>query len=297
MARFHSKKFWLFLSYGLKYCIATIWYIPLFAFAGQIFLNLDPFSYTFPKLIPSSLFCYETSPTNETNTCETVYSAIILIFRALCVLNCNVEACRFYAWYIFVFIYQLELQISTLEILSAQVSLCKCRGQKDLKYYHNFFKWYAGFRIASETHSKTINSLVAIAMGGVFLTLVLANLACIRCYGFLPFTLYFIMPQITILFSIFGFIVLKASIVVNAESGKLKCKLAEIYSIKSRELIVENKGTCALERKIIKRKLINFCKVSWKCGPFFELEQGAEVNFFFDVLNRTSDGVLLPIWN
>lgn len=139
---------------------------------------MDPFSYTFRKILNFFLFSNDTLTLNAT----------LLILRVLCTIICVTEACRFFSLFYCVAMYIFELEIRYIEHINKFVYQCPNFGKE-----MHILKWYKSLQIAHQTLQSSFSFPVACILGDGFVIIVACNLATLRAYNLLPIEVYWLM--------------------------------------------------------------------------------------------------------
>lgn len=279
------KSYWIRLAYGLKIFVWIMALVPLVVVPGGIYLRIDPFSFTFQKLLPASSICVK-----NTESCTSILKILVVLLRIFCATICVVEACRFFPLYFLQLLYHLELRLKAVEILNRLVPGPVLDSECNVLRYRRFLNCYSLLELSENILEGTISTLVAILMGDGFVIFVVCNLATIRCFNILPLLIYWLMPTVSLVCLFFVFCLLQITVGSSSEYANVIEKVRKSFSVDKKEL------RNSLNIKIIKRKIRNLKPVYASCGRFYKLRRGTETDFYFQVFVRTVDGILLPIW-
>lgn len=241
----------------------------------MLYLNLDPFWFTFPKLF---VFLF--------GTAGSVTEIITFLLRCLCGIICVAEGCRFVPLVLLLLILRLELQQSSLEVvdmIGQEITL----NNNTSNSYIKFLKWYSTFQMSFDALKSPVADLVAVLMGDGFVLLVVCNLASLRCYNTLPLLVYWFMPTMSLLCTSVMYLLLQFTVETHNKSRELIIRVAKRF--------VGFQGAKVLG-KILKRKLKLLQPITITCGSFYNLNREAPLEYYMHVAIQTSDGVLLPIW-
>lgn len=266
-------------SKAIQLTVITLAIIPFFLWPLELWVNLDPFLYTFSKIISTSQVCGSTSNL----FCNFIVQLIIFLLRAICVFICDFEASRFFAVLFCMLIYIIELVVGCLEILN------QTQVARDL-YYNNlsFSKEYMALQITHKTLYKYVCSLFVLIMGDGFLIILCCNLATIRAYDLLPIQVYWLMPVVSIMFSFIIAFVLHFAVKVHESSTRM------IYA---RKIMLGNNRCLvnAAMRKLDRSEIVATRPIAFSCGKLYDLKRGAESTYFYFIFLKTMDGLLLQI--
>lgn len=169
--RFYTVNSWWEISYALRLIVLLFAFIPVVFTPLNSYVIIDPFSYTFHKMISYFYNCSHTN--NLVFTCITWI--VIPIFRGIGSIICAPESCRFYAILFSLTIQLVEPQVKSIEL----VDRIPDEEGLNIKIDNDtpFFKWYPAFHIAYKCLSSTYDILTAILMGSGFAIFVVCNLA------------------------------------------------------------------------------------------------------------------------
>lgn len=273
------SKTWRMTSYAIKFAVQELAIIPFILTPGLFFVGLDPFRYTFKKIISASRICDSTS----SSTCNATVHLVLFFFRLICSTICNFEACRFFALLFSMLIYILELIVRCIDELS--LAHLTRESKNDTL---SFSKWYTALRIAHKVLYPPLCRLLALIMGVGFTIILSCNIATIRAYTILPIEVYWLMPLVAVMFSFFEAFALPYAVKVYKSSE-------EMLHTRKVVLSYHRKMLTTARRKLDKRETAAIRPIVVSCGGFFDLEIGAESSYFDLIFVRTVDGLLIPM--
>lgn len=257
--RLHSKLYWK-IYHVLQISMQILLFIIAFVFTFfEIFAQIDPFYYTFPKYFPFLR-----------NDFNTVLGWITFILRVVLTAICNGEACRFFAMYLGLII------LHWIELISKSLELVGCA-----KTANNFIRMYSSLQVVNTSLLAPFNFLIGLLMGSGFIIFVVCNVASIKAYYVLPAQVYWFMPAVSILVA--GFVYFFLTLVVEVclvSQAMVQQRTKDSYGYPSK---------VTFECKVITRILRTLKPIEFSCGGFYCLEKGTEATFCYWVLYRTVD--------
>lgn len=267
---------WNLMADALKVYTWVMLLTPWLLCPGGLYMKLDPFSFTFAKLLTRNQIFEEVGP-----NVKTFIWVAEFFLRLICSYICTVEACRFFSFFFsFVLLnYESVLKVSTFlncYVLSAN-------NPESTREFLRVYRWYV---IITSVYKNTLEQFVATSMGEGFVIFVIANLVTLTCSQLIPIYVYWLMPMVSVACTFFVHTLLVTVVEICNRNSRaisyLKRNLSENAYVLS-------------SNKIIFRELKLLKPVCLSCGPFYPLVQGSEANYFFYVSIRTVDAILLQL--
>ncbi|CAL8135267.1 unnamed protein product [Orchesella dallaii] len=256
----HSNFYWKWTSRGLQLTVVTFAGIIATFPAAMVVMDVDPFTFTFPLLLPA-------------------YSGIgFLVLRFILSFLWLFECCRFAAIFYSTLFYMFELQTCYL----AALERLPIESRMDVK----FFKWYNALRIADQSYKGSMSSMIEILMANGFVIFVVCNVISLNCYHILPIEVYWFAPTLSLLCVFFIYFLLPLAIESSIKSQQL------IFTRSSLRKINLETGVCSKWRWI-RKQYSALRPVTFHCGSRMALEEGVDRTYFAGVFFRTVDGLLL----
>lgn len=270
--RFESNRKWTLIGKTLKAVMGTLLAMPFVLHPCVIFQNMDPYRFPFQRI-----FC------GDWHQCTPLADWIVYILRWAFLYLALFEGCRFCAICFHTLLYLFERQIHCLYVLNW------FPHKKDSDYGFVYCRWYTVLRVADRLCNEEFCSVMCVAMGSGFTLWVGVNVISLKCYNILPLSVYWLMPTLSIVIFILTAVGLSAVVNVRAES--------ETQLFKTKILIANRMQVIrVVERKFNSRKLKSMRPISLKCGSLYSLTRDNQITFFYDVVLRTVDGCMLPIF-
>ncbi len=234
---------------------------PLFAPAA-VYVHIDPFTYTFPKLFP-----------RDTLEGSIFLQSILLTMRVLASAISVIEACRFYTVIFPLISYWLEMQLSTIEILHQIPS-----GRLN---ENSFFKWYTTLQVTVQIYDKSMDSIIGLTTCLGFWICVACNIGTIRAFNILPFIVYWLLPTVSMI-SIFLIAIL---IPLMIESNTRTIQIIKRRKWEHKLVCGYGKTqSCLQVTKELKSNIKRYDSIKpivLNCAGLYRLKKGSEVTFFY----------------
>lgn len=227
-----------------------------------VYLCLDTFQITIPKIFPS-------------------IHQIPWLLTALRVTICFVsmgEASRFYSIYIPMLVFYIEMKYTCLMEL----------GRIPIFNHNFFFTNYGAYEIADNCFQGSIFELYGVLMGCGFVMFAVANVATLKCYRVVHIFVYLMFPATCVLLLLFTFLLVSFAVYISRGSHTLLKQRERQFQLNYFPLKLTS-----IDRKVDRIKYKSARIVTMNCGNFYPLEKGAESDFFFYILLRTLDTLLV----
>lgn len=262
--------------------LIVIWhYCPVVLTSGLLILRLDPFTYSLPILLsPAEKLFVETK-------FYSVYNFFLSLFRIVLSFICVFEAGRFMAFYFTLLLYHMEVTLKTISLVSLNLGKQK---------YNRLSRFFTEYSILTLTRSSILGScldeITAVTMGVGFVALIIVNLFTIRCYNILPIIIYWLMPSTSVAGLFLIYFLLNLEVTICKRSTLVICNARVAYN----DILQSSFLKSGLDARYLDRKFCALRPLHAKCGIFYRLKGGSELDYFLHLFNRTVDGILLPIW-
>lgn len=254
-----SNFLWQITHLSQKVLFLVVSLLP-FTFAPlTLFVEMDPFYFTLPKLFPALQHNF-----HSLSGCSTF--ALRVYFSLVCV----TEACRFLVIFgSLVLGYWAEMTIRTLEILN-QIPLLE-REQSTFKCL------YSALTLVHKGLAEQLNLLIGTSLGIGFVVLVICNVAVVKAVGLVPFEIYWMLPVVAVMVACIYYVLLPLAVKIKVLSDMIVEKRKKIS------------GSSRLKRQCTKREFVSLLPIGFSCGNFYPLETGSEASYFYWVIYRTTD--------
>lgn len=259
-----GQTFWKRVSVALILTITALLIITLVLPFIGVYAGLDPYRFSVGALFPK----FYQIP---------VFSTLVRFFLSFVCVN---EACRFLAFYLSLAVYFVELLFSFLASFP----------QVPFSDYSLFLKWHKIFQLVFNSFQGTISDFFASLMGCGFAIFVTSNVETFKCFGILPLAVYIIFPFCSTAGFIVVYLCLPFAVFVAETTRKnIRERRAPLLRRSQSKLRGSQNKRLRKEFNCVKPIIIN-------CGSFYPLVRGAESNYYFYIMLRTSD-VLLTVNN
>lgn len=248
---------------------------PWFAASFVLYLKLDPFSYTFPKLLTQNRMLSRIAPLS-------IIYFVEQAFRMLSLYILFGEGCRYFSLFFTLFLYINELTLKLSTLLNSLVLRTRNAGNADA-----FNKWYTSYTLAANCFRKCINDLTCILMGTGFVVFVVSNWAAIKLRSVLPFYVYWIAPLLSAVctFFVYQLLTMVLETFRRNTKGIETMKITVAYNL--------TKTIPVKKAKALKKELRVLKPFYFSCEGFYSLVKGSELEYFFNVFLRTTDALLV----
>lgn len=272
---FQSDKNWITIGKILKGIIGALLGIPLVLLPCGIIQEMDPFVFPF-RAIAHWVCEYE-------KNCSLYAEWLVLVLRCGFGYIALFEGCRFCAIFFPTILYLFERQMHCLYVLGL------FHQRLDSIYGLVHFRWYTTLKVADRLCNEAFCWVMCVAIGSGFTLWVGVNVISLKCYNILPLSVYWLMPTISVVILILAAVVLSTVVKIrdNSKSQLFRVKVLLTSKVQLSRM---------MSSKLITRKLRSLKPISMKCGQLFPLTQDSKVRFFYDVVLRTVDGCMLPIF-
>lgn len=255
-----GPKFWKRVALALIVSNFCLFLIPLVLPLKVISGGLDAFRFSISAIFPN-FYVIPVLPT---------------IVRLLLATVCGNEGCRFFALYVPLFVYFIELLLTFLASLH----------QLPVGDFMSFLKWIKVFRLIFNCYQEIISQLIGCLMGCGFVIFVTSNLGTLKCYNMLLLSVYLTFPFCSGLAFTMVYLCLPFAVFIAESSTKS-------IRIRKEHLFRRGKTKLSCVRwKCLRREFICAWPIILNCGNFYGLSRGTETNYHFYVLLRTSDLLL-----
>lgn len=251
---------------------------PLIVVSVVLWVNLDPFSYTFPKFMTKNSFLAGSSP----YLVQLVWVFEILL-RIVLSHVAGIEACRFYVFYCSLIIHIFETTFKVTAMLN-----CVALSSTTSNNAEGFMLLYQMYEIAGNCLTLALQHIIGIILGDGFFIFILLNLGTLKCFHLLPIFVYFALLLGSIICTCALFMLLRAVIeIYTTDFDAIKSMRMALMQIS----FVNNK----LQKRVLVRQLSTLKPLGFSCSLFYPITRGSELEYFFYVCLRTVDLLLLNI--
>lgn len=243
------------LKINVKALIAMKWIFPTFL----VYYDLDP--HYFPYLF-----------------FELGTSIVDKLFRFITMFISLLVGTQVYGTTMMTIFLWLEMQSKVIQGLS-RISNHPVKSDE-------FYLWYLKFYIVSHGWGTAASEWIRVLMSSVFGLIVVCNVVTIRFFGVVPLEVFWFMPTAAIMNTSTLYLIFPYLIGCHEETK-------ELISQKRKRLASVSISTSFFGRKLGLRKLKSLRTVAMHCGGMFPLKKQTKAEFFFAIVQRTLDGILL----
>jgi len=264
-------KYWEKIGLLLSATIAVFALLPLILPPPAVFIDLDPFVCTFYRLIPIDVVCC------NNNICVVLGNVFIVIFRLISSFVCVMEAAQFCSIIVSFIAFMLELLARCLDDLQHIPS-----GSMS-----EFVTNYQALQLVNQFTNQPISPTIALMMGIGFVMFVVSNIATIRFFQKIPIHVYWLAPTISVICAFLVLFLLPLVVDVHRQSSKM---------LRNRMKVVQTCRCVRVWKKVRVLQIKSLRPIVYSCGSIVKLGPGVERMYFYGIVLRTLDGLLLPIF-
>lgn len=267
----HLQTYWTNISYAFQLIIVVFAIIPPGLIPGAIYIDADPFAYTFHR------FLLQDHP-KSSNFSKFIVLALRIIISTICV----IEACRFYSLFFPLGAHWLELQLCILYQFKKLKLLTKSN-------HLTFQKWYTVLQITSNMAQNSLDFFLGNLMAAGFAILVICNAISLKAHGLVPWFIYWIFPTTSLIACFLVWWLLSLITQLDTQSRRIIGKGKRAYNV----LLLNDVKVLSRECKYVLRRYKTLQPIGISCGSFYKMKQGSDAEFFYWAIFRTVDVLLM----